>query len=178
MSRRQGLTPVEDARPVAMFTFVQVMGLCAMAIVTAAMMAVVTSIPNYVVMNSLGILDLPLWLLGLLALPAAGVGGCLLWLLVEFVCMCGRVRKETAFTATNVRALGRIVLSFVIVGALLLPLGKPLMDWLMLGLRGYRSPLLWLLPSFAAWTAALLVRAIQVLMRRAVDMQTEQDLTV
>jgi len=40
-------------------------------------------------------------------------------------------------------------------------------------------PFLWyLLPAFAAWTAALLVRAIQVLMKRAVDMQTESDLTV
>ncbi len=178
MSRKQGLKPMEGARPVAMFTFVQVMGLCAMTIVTVAMAAGVTSIPNYVMMDWLGILDLPLWLLGLSVLPAVGVGGCLLWLLAEFVCMCGRVRRETAFTSANVRALGRIVLSFLIVGALLLPLGKPLMDWLMLGLRGYRSPMLWLLPSFAAWTAALLVRAIQVLMRRAVDMQTEQDLTV
>ena len=35
-----------------------------------------------------------------------------------------------------------------------------------------------LLPAFAAWTAALLVRAIQVLLKRAVEMQTESDLTV
>ena len=55
---------------------------------------------------------------------------------------------------------------------------KPLMDWLLLGMRGFRSPVWWLLPSFAAWTAALLVRAIQVLMKRAVEMQTESDLTV
>ena len=106
---------------------------------------------------------------------------CALWCVAwgSFFGMCTRLMKaETAFTVQNVRALGHISLAFVIGGCFLLLLGKPLMDWLLLGMRGFRSPVWWLLPSFAAWTAALLVRAIQVLLKRAVEMQTESDLTV
>ncbi len=156
-------------RPLGLFRFVQGMGLAAMALVIAGL--------------ALGIW----WMTGALAdtPPAllvtalcAGTGGCLLWLLTEFVGMCSRVRKMTAFTEANVRALGRMALALLLCGGFLLPLGKPLMDWLLLGLRGIRSPLWWLLPTFAAWTAALMVRAIQALMRRAVEMQTEADLTV
>ena len=103
---------------------------------------------------------------------------CLLWLLAEFVLMCARVRKETAFTAANVKALGHIALAFFLGGVLLVVAGNPLMSWLLTGMRGVSSPVWGLLPSFAAWTAALLVRAIQVLLKRAVEMQTESDLTV
>lgn len=161
-------------RPTALFTFVQAMGVCAMVIVAAA-----TGCCAWLLGG--GFADAPagqVWELVLIIGLVAGVGGCVLWMLAEFVCMCGRVRKETAFTAANVRALGRIVLAFTIGGVLFLPLGKPMMDWLLLGMRGVRSPVWWLLPPFVAWSAALLVRAIQVLMRRAVEMQTEQDLTV
>lgn len=172
-------------RPVALFTFVQVMGLCAMAIVAATMVVCalglfgsLTAIPNFLLMEQLNLLDMPLWTVLIPLLAAAGVGGCLMWLLAEFVLMCGRVRKETAFTTANVRALGRIVRAFVIGGVLLLAVGDPLMKWLLTGMRGVESPVWMVLPTFVAWAAALLVRAIQVLMRRAVEMQTEQDLTV
>lgn len=171
---RNGLRRANESRPAVMFTFVQLMGLCALAIVAAAMVFIGKEV-------AASLRDVPqeLWWDPLLVLVlSAGVGGCLLWLLTEFILVCGRVRKETAFTQKNVRALGRISLAFAVIGVLLLPLGKPLMDSLLLGLRGVRSPVWWLLPSFAAWAAALMIRAIQVLMRRAVDMQDEQDLTI
>lgn len=174
-----------EKRPAALFILVQAMGVCAMVIVAVPMamyalelLGVLTAVPNYLLMDSLEILDVPVWLLLLQEFATAGLGVCLLWLLLEFVRMCGRVRKETAFTPANVRAVGRIALAFTIGGALLLLVGMPLMDWLLTGMRAVESPVWGLLPPFAAWAAALMVRAIQVLLRRAVDMQTEQDLTV
>ena len=165
-------------RPVALFTFVQVMAVCAMVISGVAIIGmVIIPVCGSLIVNLAEGYGQIGELLAVL-LTTAGLGGCLLWLLLEFVLMCGRVKKETAFTAVNVRALGRIALAFCLGGVVLLPLGKPLMDWLLLGMRGFRSPIWWLLPAFAAWTAALLVRAIQVLMKRAVEMQTENDLTV
>lgn len=165
-------------RPLGLLTFVQAMGLCAMAICTAGLIGLPLSIPNYMVMEHLGLMDTPLWLKLAQVVASLGAGGCLMWLLAEFVLICGRVKKETAFTPANVRALGRIALAFLISGALLLLVGDPLMDWLLTGMRGVESPVWMLLPAFVAWAAALMVRAIQVLMRRAVEMQSEQDLTV
>lgn len=165
-------------RPVALFTFVQVMAVCAMVISGVAIigMVIIPVCGSLVTSLTEGYAQLGEVLAVLLT--TAVLGGCLLWLLLEFVLMCGRVKKETAFTAANVRALGRIALAFCLGGVVLLPLGKPLMDWLLLGMRGFRSPVWWVLPAFVAWTAALMVRAIQVLLRRAVEMQTESDLTV
>ena len=165
---------MKHKRPLVLLAFVQAMGVCAMALCLAALVVLGMDIMPALVQTPPDQLANGVLVVALIA----GVGLCLLWLLAEFVCMCGRVRKETAFTAANVRALGRIALAFFIGGGLLLPLGKPLMDWLLLGMRGFRSPIWWLLPAFVAWAAALLVRAIAVLMKRAVAMQTESDLTV
>ncbi|MBQ2952333.1 MAG: DUF2975 domain-containing protein [Clostridia bacterium] len=169
---------MKKGRPVALFTFVQAMGLCAMVIVAVTILAgvIIPVCGSLITAAQEGGSDIGNMLL--ILLTVTGVGACLMWLLLEFVLMCGRVKKETAFTAANVRALGRIVLAFVIGGVFMLLLGKPMMDWLLLGMRGFRSPVWWLLPAFVAWTAALLVRAIQVLLKRAVDMQNESDLTV
>lgn len=172
MRRNQERKRTAADRPVGLFVFVQMMGVCAMALSAGLMVAA-----GMLLLNGYRLREAPaggaLWLLGLL-----GTGGCLLWLLTEFVLMCGRVRKETAFTAANVRALGRMALAFLLGGVLLLPAAPTLMDALLLGLRNMSSPLWWSLPSFTAWAAALMVRAIQVLMRRAVELQTETDLTI
>ena len=165
-------------RPLALFALAQAMGICAMVISAAALLlaVIVPACGSIIAGMAAGeaFQAEPVVVLVLVS----GLGVCVMWLLTEFVLMCGRVRKETAFTVQNVRALGHISLAFVIGGCFLLLLGKPLMDWLLLGMRGFRSPVWWLLPSFAAWTAALLVRAIQVLLKRAGEMQTESDLTV
>lgn len=169
-------------RPTTLLTIVQGMAGCAMLVCAAA--AVICALdlmmmfPNAVLMTQLGLAGGGLWLAWLQLLAIVGVAGCILWLLAEFVMICGRVKRETAFTRANARALGRIALAFVIGGVLLLPLGKPLMDWFLTGMRGVESPVWLLLPTFVAWAAALMVRAIQVLLRRAVEMQSEQDLTV
>lgn len=176
---------MKHERPAALFSFVQGMAVCAMAGIAAAMVLCavdllggVSVIPNVLLMEELGLMDAPVALVIIPVLAGAGVGGCLLWLLAEFVMMCSRVKRQTAFTEANVRALGRIAQAFAIGGALLLLCGGAMMDWLLMGLRGVDSPVWGLLPAFAAWSAALLVRAIQVLMKRAVEMQSEKDLTV
>lgn len=165
-------------RPQVLITFVQVMAICAMVIVAATVLAgvIIPVCGSLIAAMREGAGDIGNMLL--ILLMVAGAGGCVLWLLLEFVLMCGRVRRDTAFTSANVQALGRIALAFVIGGAFMLLLGKPMMDWLLLGMRGFRSPVWWLLPAFVAWTAALLVQAIRVLLKRAVEMQTENDLTV
>jgi hypothetical protein len=168
---------VKHKRPVVLFTFVQTMGAYALIIVGSALAVYCFGIVRDLVTAGLGTEPGALWQLFQL-ICRAGVGVCLFWLLLEFVLLCGRVRKETAFTAANARALGRIALAFVIGGVLLLPPGQLLMDLLLMGMRGITSSLWWPLPAFVAWTAALLVRALQVLLRRAVEMQTESDLTV
>ena len=163
-------------RPLGLIAFVQVMGWCAVAIAGAVLAIFCVGLVKDLAQ---GFAELPgdLWEL-IQLLCCTGTDACLIWLLLEFVLMCGRVRRETAFTAANVKALGRIVLAFAIGGVLLLAAGWPIMDLLLLGMRGVSSPVWGLLPTFVAWAAALLVRAIQVLMERAVEMQTESDLTV
>lgn len=163
-------------RPAGLFALVQALGLCAIVIVATTM--IIFSVGLVSDLAAVG-LDMPgdLWMLVQL-LCGWGAGVCLLWMLAEFVRMCGRVRKETAFTPVNVKSLGRIALSFLVGGALLLPSGGPIMDVLLLGMRGATSPLWAFLPTFAAWLAALMVWAIRVLLSRAVEMQTESDLTV
>ena len=148
-------------RPQTLITLVQLAGVFAIAIY-------------------LGILEQNTPAADVVSFLLGGVGtvACLTWMLMEFVLMCGRVRRTTAFTAVNVRALGRIALALFIAGGLLLPVGAPLMDWLLLGLRGAGMTLAQLLPTLLAWTAALMARAVQVLMRRAVEMQDEQELTI
>ena len=165
-------------RPLALFALAQAMGICAMVISAAALLlaVIVPACGSIIAGMAAGeaFQAEPVVVLVLVS----GLGVCVMWLLTEFVLMCGRVRKETAFTAANVKSLGHIALAFFLGGVLLVVAGNPLMSWLLTGMRGVSSPVWGLLPSFAAWTAALLVRAIQVLMKRAVEMQTESDLTV
>ena len=163
-------------RPLGLITFVQVMGWCALAIAVGVLAIFSVGLVKDLA-HGFAALPEEMWML-IQLLCCVGTGVCLVWLLLEFVLMCARVRKGTAFTIANVRALGRIALAFFIGGVLLLAAGWPMMDLLLLGMRGVSSPVWGLLPSFVAWAAALMVRAIQVLMKRAEAMQTESDLTV
>lgn len=150
-------------RPILLFTIVQIMGIAAIAIVALAMLSQIRA--------ALSGALLPL-------LCLTGALGCLLWMLAEFVSLCGRVKQRTAFTPANAQALGRIALAFTAAGMLLIPSGGTAMEALTAAFPGAYHPLMAVLPSFGAFAAALLVRAIQQLLRRAVEMQVEQDLTV
>lgn len=122
-----------------------------------------------------------LMLTALFMYPTTGcrvVAACFLYVCVEAFLLCGRTKKTTSFSDANVKSLGRIALALCIAGLLLLWYGQFVMDALLAGLP-HVSPVIRVgLPSFAVLTIALMIRAVQVLMRRALTMQEENELTV
>ena len=113
-----------------------------------------------------------------LVLPDTAVGVLLTWVGVEAFCLCGRVKKSSAFSAKNEKALGRIALALCIAGGLSLLFENNLFPWLLTGLPAIAPIVERLLLPFILLTLALMIRAVQVLMRRALTMQEESDLTV
>ena len=69
-----------------------------------------------------------------LVLPDTAVGVLLTWVGVEAFCLCGRVKKSSAFSAKNEKALGRIALALCIAGGLSLLFENNLFPWLLTGL--------------------------------------------
>ncbi len=107
-----------------------------------------------------------------------GVAVCGLTVMAEMFRLLGRVKRETAFTAKNVTSLRRVSLAFFAAALLFLPVGESLMDLVLWGTFAAVSRWWGLLPTFLCGMAGLLVRAIVLLLRRAVDMQDDSDLTV
>ena len=106
------------------------------------------------------------------------IGVCVLMVLVHIFRICTAVKRHSAFSEITERALGRIVRALLVTSVLLIPLGWPLMGWLTLGLPELFWLVAALLPAFAGFTLTAMVRVVQLLLRRAVSMQTEADLTV
>ncbi len=104
--------------------------------------------------------------------------GCLAYAEFEGVRLCGRMRHASAFSARNVAGLGRIMAALGGGGCISLLCGDPLMPLLLAGLPDISPIVMHLLMPFTLLTLSLMLRAVQVLMRRAVDMQVESDLTV
>lgn len=101
----------------------------------------------------------------------------LIWVEIEAFCVCGRVRKSSAFSAKNEKGLGRIALALCLAGVLTLLFGDSVVPFLMTGLSVPAIVEQLLLP-FALLTLAGMLRAVQLLMRRALAMQDENALTV
>ena len=99
------------------------------------------------------------------------------WVELEAMRFCGRLRTSSAFSEINVRALGRVARVLTIAGAVSL-LGNSIVPWLLTDLPEVAPLIRYLLLPFTLLTLALMARAVQVLMRRAVVMQEETDLTV
>lgn len=104
--------------------------------------------------------------------------GCLAYAEFEGVRLCGRMRRASAFSARNIAGLGRIMASLGTGGCISLICGDPLIPLLLTGLPDISPIVMHLLMPFTLLTLSLMLRAVQVLMRRAVDMQMESDLTV
>lgn len=100
----------------------------------------------------------------------------LCWIaLIAFFRMCGRLKKERAFTAVNESALRRIARCFAICGAALVA-GVPAIALL---LGETMLTMIWLtILAFLFLFLALIVRALTLLVRRAELLQDENDLTV
>lgn len=113
-----------------------------------------------------------------LILPDTAVDILLAYVGIEAFLLCGRVKKASAFAPKNEKALGRIVLALCIAGCLSLLFDNSIFPWLLAGLPILSPIVEWLLLPFILLTLALMIRTVQVLMRRALDMQEESDLTV
>ncbi len=137
----------------------------------------------YVGIHSVGANDLsaaqriPLLICGFASVAAVSV--CCAVALVEFFRMCGRLKREKAFTARNQRTMGIVALCCLVAGGTLLAsaLVLGIVDWVLadvLGLYWFQmlvGAFLFLAVSAAAW-------ALHLLVRKAVSLQEEVDLTV
>ena len=172
----------QPKRPIFLMTLAQLM--CALAMALTVMLlpsAALSALPNLFIMGNLGLLEAsPVLhvLYGLQLLAGIVIGVCVLMVLVHIFRICTAVKRHSAFSEITERALGRIVRALLVTSVLLIPLGWPLMGWLTLGLPELFWPVAALLPAFAAFTLTAMVRVVQLLLRRAVSMQTEADLTV
>lgn len=101
----------------------------------------------------------------------------LVWVEVEACLVCGRVRKSSAFSTANAKALGRIALALGLAGLLTLLLGDSVVPWLLTGLTVPAAVERLLLP-FILLTLAGMLRAVQLLLCHALAMQHENALTI
>lgn len=167
-------------RPVALMTFAQV--ICAMAMpLTLAISNPLVAFPNDVIMNQLGLAAstfVPQVFGSMSFLRNLALGLCLVFVEVEAFRLCGRMKKASAFSPLNVAGLGRIALALLIAGVISLLFGDAIVPYLLTGLPAVHPTVQAFLLPFTLLTLALMARAVQVLMRRAVDMQEETDLTV
>lgn len=106
------------------------------------------------------------------------LGACLIFVEAEAIRICGRMKNASAFSPLNVAGLGRITIALFIAGVITLFFGDSIVSSLLTGLPPIHPTVQSLLLPFTLLTLALMVRAVQVLMRRAVDMQEETDLTI
>lgn len=168
-------------RPVALMTVAQ--AICLLAVPVTLFFALTPAIMlyNYVEMANMHLLDSPMSYMlstGLYCLRDLILGACLFCVEMEAIGVCGRVKKASAFSEKNVDALGRIVKALAIAGVLTLLFGDSLVPFLLQGLPAISPVVERLLLPFMLLVIALMIRAVQVLMRRALTMQEETDLTV
>lgn len=172
----------QPKRPVFLMTLAQIMCALAMALTVILLpSAAMSALPNLFVLGNLGLLEASpvLQLLyGLQLIAGIVIGVCILLVEVQVFRICTAVKRHSAFSEITERALGRIVKALLVTSVLLIPLGWPLMGWLTLGLPELFWLMAALLPAFAGFTLTAMVRVVQLLLRRAVSMQAEADLTV
>ena len=114
----------------------------------------------------------------LLCLRDALTGGCLVCAALEAIGVCGRIKKASAFCEKNERSLRRIALALAIAGGITLLFGDSVVPFLLTDLPAISPIVERLLLPFALLTLSGMLRTVQLLMRHALDMQTENDLTV
>lgn len=167
-------------RPVLLMTLAQ--GICALAILLVLSISnPVAAFPNYVVMNHLGLLEDSIVFKGLILLTGLrdlAIGLSLAYAGVEAIRLCGRMKRASAFSPLNVAGLGRIAAALLVPGVISLLFGNAIVPFLLTGLPSVHPVVQALLLPFTLLTLSLMVRTVQVLMRRAVDMQEESDLTI
>ena len=106
------------------------------------------------------------------------LGGCLFCAEIEAIGLLGRMKKASAFSEKNEAALGRIVTTVTLAGIIALLFGNSIVPYLLLELPTVTPVMEHLLLPFLLLGVALMIRAVQLLMRRALTMQDENALTV
>lgn len=169
-------------RPVALMTLAQV--ICVLAVLLTVLVtleSVVLPFPNYVKLYSLGLIEDSLLLTVLKFLPLLRdlfLGACLVDAEIGAIRLCGRMKKSSTFSEANVKGLGRIAKAIAMAGGITLVFGNDIVPFLLKGLPNIAPVVAYLLLPFLLLTVALMIRTVQLLMRRALDMQDENELTV
>lgn len=114
----------------------------------------------------------------LLCLRDLALGVCLICAEMEGLGVISRMKKASAISEKNEASLGRasIALGFGCVITLLF--GDSIIPYLLMGLPAVHPLVERLLLPFILLGLGLMLRAVQVLMHRALSMQEENDLTV
>ncbi len=162
-------------RPVGLMTLAQIVCIAVMActLLLAPMIGLGT------ILLQLGIRTQAFsWYLLAELLCASALTGLLLWAEVEACYICGRVKRASAFSRSNEKALGRVALALLLAGASCLPTGDIIIPQLLSGLAQVHPIVERALLPFMLATVAAMIRAVQLLMRRALALQEENDLTV
>ncbi len=169
-------------RPVALMTLAQV--ICALAVlltVLATLINIALLFPDYFVLNSLDVYKDDPMLAVLNFLPLLRdlfLGACLVVAEIGAIRLCGRMKTSSTFSEANVKGLGRIAKAIAIAGGITLLFGNSIVPFLLTGLPNIAPVVAYLLLPFLLLTVALMIRTVQLLMRRALDMQDENELTV
>lgn len=167
-------------RPVTLMLVAQIICLLAVPLTLCGGLISVSSAASYITQADYVNYDNTLLVAVMTGAPALrdlAIAGLLIWVEIEAFCVCGRVRKSSAFSAKNEKGLGRIALALCLAGVLTLLFGDSVVPFLMTGLSVPAIVERLLLP-FALLTLAGMLRAVQLLMRRALAMQDENALTV
>ena len=160
-------------RPVGLMTLAQ--GICLAAIPLTLLFLPFASIPNFGIIWHLQLTDSTPWL-SLLRDFVLGI--LFIQIEIEAFSICGRLKKASAFSTKNEKALGRIAAALGIAGGVSLLFGDAIIPWLLTGLPAISPIVERLLLPFILLALALMIRTVQVLMHRALTMQEESDLTV
>ena len=119
-------------------------------------------------------------------LAVVGVSVCCYIALISFFRLLQRMKKETAFTRRNSKALGRIALSCLAAAAMLLLLMGYISFGVFLPTRSFTGSIrqfvetfcMLMLWPFGFGVVGLLVQGVRVLMDRALALEEEQELVV
>ncbi len=162
-------------RPVGLMTLPQIVCIAVMGC-TLVLLGPVIGV-GFLLLRIAAMQEFPWYMLAEL-LCASALTGLLLWAEVEACYICGRVKRASAFSRSNEKALGRVALALLLAGASCLPAGDPIMPQLLSGLAPVHPAAERALLPFMLVTVAAMIRAVQLLMRRALTLQEENDLTV
>ena len=166
--------------PAVIFTALQILSVVALIVgfLIAGYLGYIGCLGLQVGIEEHSALVLSMSIVGLATVLAVSVCCCVA--LIVFFRMCGRLKHDSAFTPENDRAMGRLVqcsigvgLTFWITTLAMYLLQGSSVSWSLLSLDGRFMVL-----GFCFLCLALVIHALRLLVKRAIALQQENDLTV